>query len=50
METNAPIGGILVTAYVRDKVKDKFGFIEKKEVQVKGYEDPIEAYVVDKNI
>jgi len=47
MESNAPVGGILVTANVRDKIKDKFTFSEKREVAVKGYGEAIEAYVVD---
>jgi len=47
MESNAPVGGILVTADVREKVKDKFAFSEKREVTVKGYGETIEAYVVE---
>jgi class 3 adenylate cyclase len=47
MESNAPVGGILVTADVREKVKDKFTFAEKLDVTVKGYGEAIEAYVVD---
>jgi len=46
MESNAPVGGILVTAAVREKVKDKFDFIERLDVTVKGYDETIEAYVV----
>jgi adenylate cyclase len=46
MESNAPVGGILVTADVYEKVKDKFSFAEKREVTVKGYAETIEAYVV----
>jgi class 3 adenylate cyclase len=46
MESNAPVGGILVTADVWEKVKDKFTFTEKREVTVKGYGEAIEAYVV----
>jgi adenylate cyclase len=46
MESNAPVGGILVTADVREKVKDTFTFTEKKDVTVKGYAETIEAYVV----
>ena len=48
MESNAPVGGILVTADVREKVKDKFKFAERRDVTVKGYGEAIEAYVVDK--
>ena len=46
MESNAPVGGILVTAAVYEKLKDKFAFTEKRDVTVKGYVEPIEAYVV----
>jgi class 3 adenylate cyclase len=46
MESNAPLGGILVTADVYEKVKDKFTFTEKRDVKVKGYDETIEAYVV----
>jgi len=46
MESNAPVGGILVTAAVYEKLKDKFAFSEKRDVTVKGYAEPIEAYVV----
>jgi adenylate cyclase len=46
MESNAPVGGILVTAAVYEKLKDKFAFAEKRDVIVKGYAQPIEAYVV----
>jgi adenylate cyclase len=45
MESNAPVGGILVTADVYEKVKDKFTFTEKRDVTVKGYGETIEAYV-----
>jgi adenylate cyclase len=47
MESNAPVGGILVTADVREKVRDKFTFSEKRDVTVKGYAESIEAYVVE---
>jgi adenylate cyclase len=47
MESNAPIGGILVTADAREKVNDRFTFSEKRDVTVKGYGETIEAYVVD---
>jgi class 3 adenylate cyclase len=46
MESNAPVGGILVTAAVQEKVKDQFTFTEKRDVTVKGYGETIEAYVV----
>jgi len=46
MESNAPVGGILVTADVWEKVKDRFAFVERRDVTVKGYGEAIEAYVV----
>ena len=46
MESNAPIGGILVTAAVWEKVKLLFSFGEKQQVVVKGYNENIEAYEV----
>jgi adenylate cyclase len=49
MESNAPVGGILVTANVWEKVKNKFSFPEKRDVTVKGYAETIEAYVVGLN-
>jgi len=47
MESNAPVGGILITADAWEKVKDKFTFTEKRDVTVKGYGETIEAYVVE---
>jgi hypothetical protein len=32
---------------VHEKVKDKFTFVEKREVPVKGYAETIEVYVVE---
>ncbi|AEF81022.1 adenylate/guanylate cyclase domain-containing protein [Leadbettera azotonutricia] len=46
MEGAAPAGGILVTSAVREKTQDMFSFGERREVRVKGYEKPIEAYEV----
>ena len=46
MESSAPLGGILVTSDIREKVKDKFTFTQKQAVTVKGYTKPIEAYGV----
>jgi adenylate cyclase len=46
MESNAPPGGILVTAAVKEKLKDRFIFSDTREIQVKGYGDPVEAYEV----
>jgi hypothetical protein len=39
------VSGILVTADVWERVKDKFTFIEKRNVTVKGYGKAIEACV-----
>jgi class 3 adenylate cyclase len=47
MESNAPLGSILVTSDVKEKVKDKFNFPEKMNITVKGYADIIEAYIVE---
>jgi len=49
MESNAPVGGILVTADVREKVKGKFEFAERRDVTVKGYGETIEAYAMTIN-
>ncbi|MCL2719953.1 MAG: adenylate/guanylate cyclase domain-containing protein [Treponema sp.] len=46
MESNAPLGGILVTADVKNRVEAKFDFPERKDVTVKGYSQVIEAYIV----
>jgi adenylate cyclase len=46
MESGAPLGGILVTAAVREKVKDTFTFSEKQHITIKGYTDPVEAYIL----
>jgi adenylate cyclase len=46
MESGAPPGGILVTATVRERVKDTFTFSEKQYIAVKGYTQPIEAYIL----
>jgi adenylate cyclase len=46
MESNAPVGGILATAAVKEKVRDKFNFPERRDITVKGYGETIEAYVV----
>jgi adenylate cyclase len=46
MESNAPPGGILVTAYTREKTADPSLFGEKRLVTVKGYAESIEAYEV----
>ncbi|MCL2043754.1 MAG: adenylate/guanylate cyclase domain-containing protein [Treponema sp.] len=49
MESNAPLGGILVTAEVREKAKDMFTFPQRLDVTVKGYVNAIEAYVLSAN-
>jgi len=48
MESNTPVGGILVTAEAREKVQDRFSFPERRDVTVtvKGYAETIEAYIV----
>jgi class 3 adenylate cyclase len=46
MESNAPVGGILITGDTRRKVNSVFQFNEKRLVTVKGYDDPVEAYEV----
>ena len=46
MESNAPVGGILVTADVWKKAKDRFTFAERRDLTVKGYGETIEAYVI----
>jgi adenylate cyclase len=46
MEAGAPPGGILVTAAVRDTTGEGFTFGKKRELTVKGYDTPIEAYEV----
>jgi len=47
MESNAPVGGILVAHAARERVGDKFKFTERVEVAAKGYEQPVEAFVLD---
>jgi adenylate cyclase len=44
MESNAPLGGVLVTGAAKEKAGDDFSFSEKREIPVKGYDEPIEAY------
>ena len=46
MESSAKPGGILVTAAVREKAGDLFSFGEMRMLEVKGYEEKIEAYEV----
>jgi len=47
MESNAPVGGILVASSARRFVGPKFAFSEEREVAAKGYEEPIEAFVLE---
>lgn len=47
MESNAPVGGILVAENAYEKVKDKFLFKEAELVTAKGYDKPVKAYVVN---
>jgi adenylate cyclase len=46
MESNAPLGGILVTGMVKEKAGTGFSFGEKRKITVKGYDESIEAYEV----
>jgi adenylate cyclase len=46
MEGNAPVGGILVTAETWSRLKDGFLFGEVKPVKAKGYDEPVDAYVL----
>ncbi|MCK9171597.1 MAG: adenylate/guanylate cyclase domain-containing protein [Treponema sp.] len=47
MESNAPPGGILVAETAYEKVKDKFPFSGPQEITAKGYDRPVNAYVVN---
>jgi adenylate cyclase len=47
MESNAPVGGILVARPCREKILElpnSFRFSEKRQVTAKGYDDPVDAY------
>ncbi|MDR2785794.1 MAG: adenylate/guanylate cyclase domain-containing protein [Treponema sp.] len=46
LESNAPVGGILVSRAVKEKAGNGFSFSEKRDIPVKGYDKPIEAYEV----
>jgi adenylate cyclase len=46
MEGNAPVGGVLVTAETWSRIKDEFEFGEVKPVKAKGYDEPVDAYVL----
>ncbi len=47
MESNAPVGGILVTEETWSRTKNLFRFSEPREVVVKGYTEGLKAYVVE---
>lgn len=46
MESNAPVGSILVSESSWSRTKDQFEFGEVLSVKVKGYEAPVPAYVL----
>ena len=46
MESNAPVGGILVGPDAKAKASGEYSFSEPLAVQVKGYDDPIDAFVL----
>ena len=46
MESNAPLGGILVSEAVWEKTKNDFAYSEKKSLNVKGYDNQISAWEV----
>lgn len=50
MESNAPLGGILVAADTLAKTREQFRFGDRQAVAVKGYEKPVEAYVLEGEI
>jgi adenylate cyclase len=47
MESNAPLGGILVAASTWEKTRNQFRFGEHRAISVKGYEEPVEAYMLE---
>ena len=47
MESNAPVGGTLVSHTTYEIAKDRFGFGEQRQVTVKGYDRPVTAYVLE---
>lgn len=48
MESNAPVGGILVAENAWAEVRQSFAFGSPQPVAAKGYEKPVNAYVVMK--
>jgi len=49
MESSAPPGGILAAEATWEKTRDNFRFSEKRDVSVKGYDDPVFAWEVIQN-
>lgn len=47
MESNAPVGGILVTEETWTRTKSSFRFGESREVKVKGYDEVLRAHVLE---
>jgi adenylate cyclase len=50
MESNAPVGGTLVSHTTYEIAKTRFGFGEQRQVTVKGYDQPVTAYVLESEI
>jgi len=46
MESNAPVGGILVTSPTLEAVSPEYSFNEKIELTVKGYDEIMTGYVI----
>ncbi len=46
MESNAPVEGILIAAETRKRAAGNFVFGEDRHVKAKGYDAPVEAYVL----
>lgn len=47
MESNAPVGGILVACSARRLAGPSFAFSDARDVAAKGYELPVEAFVLE---
>jgi adenylate cyclase len=51
MESNAPVGGILITAAARNALRQAYPFGEKRAIAVKGYDGPeIEVYTIEPGV
>jgi adenylate cyclase len=50
MESNAPVGSILVSESTWAKAQGQFQFGEVLAVKVKGYEAPVTAYILEKEL